>query len=146
MAIYTGELISGPIPYAHRAGQIVAVYSVFEAATALALNDTIEMCIKPIGLRVIDCVLVTDDLDTGTALVLDVGFKGGDTAAFIDGSTIGQAGGMERMTNAAGLILADSVAVDAEQTVQILAQVGPTGGGLGTIKLITYMTAKQTYE
>ena len=74
MATYTSDVVSGnqsfkPFP----SGQMGVRYSKFEATTALALNDVIKMADVFSGETVHGVVLKTDDLDTGTALVLDVG-------------------------------------------------------------------------
>ena len=74
MATYTSDVVSGnqsfkPFP----SGNMGVRYSSFEATTAIALNDVIQMVDVFAGETVHGVVLKVDDLDTGTALVLDVG-------------------------------------------------------------------------
>ena len=75
-----------------------------------------------------------DDLDTGTALVLDVG-DGADTDRIIDGSTSGQAGGVDKEDAAFA-----PHTYTADDTIDILVQVAPGGGGTGTIELWVYVS------
>lgn len=64
---------------------------------ALADSDVLNMVKLPKGARVIDVILTSADIDSNgsPAVVLDVG-DSADADRFIDGSTIGQAGGIER--------------------------------------------------
>ena len=86
------------------------------------------------GETVHDVVLKVDDLDTGSSLVLDVG-DGGDTDRIIDGSTSGQAGGVDK-TDAAFAPYEYS----SDDTIDITVQAGPGGGGTGTIELWVYVS------
>tara|TARA_A100001391_G_scaffold192255_1_gene166353 strand:- start:5429 stop:5836 length:408 start_codon:yes stop_codon:yes gene_type:complete len=135
MATYTSDVVDGnssfkPFP----SGQMGVRYAKFEATTALALNDVIQMVDVFAGETVHDVVLKVDDLDTGTALVLDVG-DGGDPDRIIDGSTSGQAGGVDK-TDAAFAPYEYS----SDDTIDILVQVAPGGGGTGTIELWVYVS------
>jgi hypothetical protein len=135
MATYTSDVVSGnqsfkPFP----SGQMGVRYSKFEATTALALNDVIKMADVFAGETVHGVVLKTDDLDTGTALVLDVG-DGSDTDRIIDGSTVGQAGGVDKEDAAFA-----PYEYSADDTIDILVQVAPGGGGTGTIELWVYVS------
>lgn len=96
-------------PYPSIAGEVVAVRATFPFAAAQnVVNDIIEMLELPAGCTVLDAILDTDDLDTGTAIVLDVGIMSGAfgdaksarTCAdeIFDGITTGQAGGVVRPT------------------------------------------------
>jgi hypothetical protein len=74
-------------------------------------------------------VIKTGDLDTRFWRALDVG-DGSDTFYDIDGSTIGQAGGTDTLdANTA------PKTYTAEDTIDVLAQVGPGGGGTGDIEI-----------
>lgn len=140
MADYDSDKYGGNQPSINscQAGEVRSVRAEIDLADtgALALNDVLRMVKLPPGHRVVDLQVDCDDLDTnGTpAIVLDVGIEGGDVDAFIDGSTVGQAGGFARMAAIAGKRLA--VNKNAEQVVAILVQVAPaTGATTGKIGL-----------
>ena len=135
MATYTSDVVSGnqsfkPFP----SGNMGVRYSKFEATTALALNDVIKMVDVFSGETVHGVVLKVDDLDTATALVLDVG-DGGDTDRIIDGSTSGQAGGVDKEDAAFA-----PYEYTSDDTIDILVQVARAGGGNGTIELWVYVS------
>ena len=119
MATYTSGPVDGnqsfkPFPD----GNLGVRYAKFTATTAIAVSETVH-----------NVVIKTGDLDTGTALVLDVG-DGSDTDYYIDGSTIGQAGGTDTLdANTA------PKTYTADDTIDVLAQVGPGGGGTGDIEI-----------
>lgn len=123
-----------------QSGDCKVVFSTYELTAALAANDVIEMVRVPRGAVVTGVVLSTDDLDTnGTpTIVLDVG-DGSDTDRFIDGATVGQAGGT---TDASNLAIAGiGYEYSAEDTIDVLVQAGPaTGATSGTISLVVYYT------
>ena len=135
MATYKSDMVNGnqsfkPFP----SGAVGVRYASFEASTALALNDVIQAVDVFSGETVHDVIIKTDDLDTGTTIVLDVG-DGDDTDYYIDGSTIGQAGGTdEKDANVA------PKEYSADDTIDILVQVAPTGGGTGTIEVWVYVS------
>ena len=135
MATYKSDMVKGnqsfkPFP----SGAIGVRYAKFEASTALALNDVIQIVDVFSGETVHDVIIKVDDLDTGSALVLDVG-DGSDTDYYIDGSTVGQAGGSdEKDANVA------PKEYSADDTIDILVQVGPGGGGTGTIECWVYVS------
>lgn len=130
MATYTSGPVDGnqsfkPFPD----GNLGIRYAKFTATTAIAVNDVIQMVDVFAGETVHNIVIKTGDLDTGTALVLDVG-DGSDTDYYIDGSTIGQAGGTDTLdANTA------PKTYTADDTIDVLAQVGPGGGGTGDIEI-----------
>ena len=86
------------------------------AASEPATNDVIEMGFLPAFNKVSDMILDLDDLDGVADLVLDVGMMSGDAGdgtsvrtvgdEFFDGSTLGQAGGIARMTLQTGFNVA----------------------------------------
>ena len=135
MATYKSDMVNGnqsfkPFP----SGAVGVRYASFEASTALALNDVIQIVDVFSGETVHDIIIKTDDLDTGTALVLDVG-DGSDTDYYIDGSTVGQAGGTdEKDANVA------PKEYSADDTIDILVQVAPGGVGTGTIECWVYVS------
>ena len=130
MATYTSGPVDGnqsfkPFPD----GNLGVRYAKFTATTAIAVNDVIQMVDVFAGETVHNVVIKTGDLDTGTALVLDVG-DGSDTDYYIDGSTIGQAGGTDTLdANTA------PKTYTADDTIDVIAQVGPGGGGTGDIEI-----------
>lgn len=110
----------------------------FDLTAALVLNDTIDMVKLPAGHVPVDLILDTDDLDTGgaPAIVLHVGLRKADGTtddpdAFIASSTVGQAGGMARLSAVAGLRIA---AADEDRNVYITVATAPaTGATTGKI-------------
>ncbi|KQV27836.1 hypothetical protein ASC97_05575 [Rhizobium sp. Root1203] len=95
-------------PFPAFAGAIVAHRFFHDFAAAPALNDILELAVIPAGARVVDMILDSDDLDSGTALVFDLGIMSGKWqenngartvgAEFLSGSTIGQTGTTARPT------------------------------------------------
>ena len=79
-------------------------------------------------------VIKTDDLDTGTTIILDVG-DGSDPDYYIDGSTVGQAGGTDHID--ANIAPKE---YSSDDTIDILVQVAPTGGGTGTIEMWVHVS------
>ena len=93
----------------------------------------------PKGARIIDTILVTDDLDTGTTVVLAVG-DGTTANRFITGSTIAQGGGLARLGQVDGL----GYVYTAEDTidVKVTAATTPTTA-TGTIALTVLYDMQQ---
>jgi hypothetical protein len=142
MATFTADEAAATAPAKGEgmSGNCKVVVAEYEITAALALNDVVQMVKVPAGAIVSNVVLATDDLDTnGTpAIVLDVG-DGGDTDRYIDGSTVGQAGGITDSSNLA--IDGIGYTYSVEDTIDVLVQVAPaTGATSGTIKLIVYYT------
>ena len=132
---YTSDVVSGnqsfkPFP----SGQLGVRYSKFEASTALVLNDVIQMVDVFAGETVHKIVIKTDDLDTGTTIVLDVG-DGTTADYYIDGSTVGQAGGTDHID--ANIAPKE---YSSDDTIDILVQAAPTGGGTGTIEMWVHVS------
>ena len=142
MATFTADEAAATAPAKGEgmSGNCKVVVAEYEITAALALNDVVQMVKVPAGAIVSNVVLATDDLDTnGTpAIVLDVG-DGGDTDRYIDGSTVGQAGGITDSSNLA--INGIGYTYSVEDTIDVLVQVAPaTGATSGTIKLIVSYT------
>lgn len=117
---------------------LVEDYAEYTVSTALALNDVIQMLNVGAGARVLELVLISQDLDTNGSptIVLDVG-DGADTDRYIDGTTIGQTGGTTRLgqgITATGNILFEYTADD---TIDILVQAGPATGAT-SVKIALY--------
>lgn len=145
MATYSTDLVSSNSAFTGPGGGVVYVReAVYTLTAALALNDVIQMIPVAEGERVVDLQLVSEDLDTnGTpTIVLDVG-DGDDTDRYIDGSTIGQAGGHARLGSGIDSD-AEAIAVNnlyaAADTIDVLVQAGPaTGATTGTIRLRAFL-------
>ena len=135
MATYKSDMVKGnqsfkPFP----SGAVGVRYAKFTATTAIALNDVIEMVDVFAGETVHDVKIKCGDLDTGTSLVLDVGY-GGATDSIIDGSEIGRAGGSDHAdANIAPIAFA------SDDTIDVKVQAGPAGGGLGDIEVWVYIS------
>ena len=128
------------VPTANRVGDTFTARGEFSLAAALVINDTIDLVTVPAGHFVTDAVLISDDLDTGTGITLDVGIKAGDTDQFFAASTVAQAGGVVRPTLATAF---RDVATSANRVVQLLVKAGPTTGATsGKITLLVSYRAK----
>lgn len=117
---------------------LTAVTATQTIATALVVNDVIEMVKVPNLARVVEVVLISEDLDTGTtaAVVLAVG-DGAVTNRYISGSTIGQAGGVARMDQ----ITAVDFAYSADDTIDVKVTTAPATGATGVkITLTVFYT------
>ena len=95
MATFTSDPVSGnqsfkPFP----SGNIGVRYAKFNVTAAPNAADVYQMVDIFAGETLHDIKIKSSDLDTGTGLVLDVG-DATDPDRFIDGSTIGQAGGTD---------------------------------------------------
>lgn len=137
---YRANAADRPAISSSEAGEHIAQTGVYDLTAALVVNDTIDMCKLPAGMVVDDLIVSTDDLDTGgsPAVVLDIGLYDdvGATSsqtAFITGTTIGQAGGVARLTNAAGRKIAP---VDYDRYIRVKVTTAPaTGAASGKIKV-----------
>ncbi|MDQ0135666.1 hypothetical protein J2T08_003587 [Neorhizobium galegae] len=103
---YSKGIVLAPFPAF--AGHVVAHRFSHIFTAAPALNDILELAPIPVGCRVMDLILDTDDMDSGTVLTCDVGVMSGlfgvnDNARtvgaeFFSASTLLQAGGVARPT------------------------------------------------
>lgn len=119
-------------------GQPVTVYSEFTFPVAPVINDVVQMVGVPLGARVTDVVLGSDDLDTnGTpTITLDVG-DGGDVDRYLAASTIAQTGAAPT-----GAILKTGFGYvyTAADTIDIMVKAAPATGVVGTVRLaVTYI-------
>lgn len=145
MATFTHDLVNSNRGFTGPGGGVVFVReAVYTLTAALALNDVIQMIPVAEGERVVDLQLISEDLDTnGTpAIVLDVG-DGDDPDRYIDGTTIGQTGGMARLGQG---VASDAAAIAVNRlytvadTIDVLVQVGPgTGATTGTIRMRAFL-------
>ena len=133
---------SGPVPIAYPdcAGDVVVNrYEIDLAALpltgkTLALNDVLDVGIIPATAQVVDVVIDSDDLDTNgsPALTFDVGVLSGSPGTtgtrtcgneFFAATNVAQAGGVVRMTKAAGFRVARAN-TDTALGVKITAAAG----------------------
>ena len=124
---YSAKSLKKNLNYSRDDGASVAV-GTYELTAALVVDDVIEMVRVPAGCTVTDVTLITDDLDTGTALTLDVGYGGNDDY-FIAASTVGQAGGLVRASAATAFPLAFT----SEDTIDVHVDTAPGSIGAGPI-------------
>jgi len=121
---------------------IQSITETYEAAVALVIDDIIQMVKVPAGATVLDIILSVDDLDGGSALVLDVG-DGDNDDRYILGSTIGQGGGTVRLGSGITGAAAASCAgftYTAEDTIDVHVDTAPSSGGTGTITMTVIYT------
>ena len=140
--MYTkSEAISGARPpvFPAEAGKvIVADASIEVTAAQIALDALVGLMVLPADTIPIDFVLIEDDLDTGTALVQDVGVLNDDeddleaNTNFITGATIGRAGGSLRATTLPIVTPAETDRVIAVKT---------TTGGVLAVKAMSTITS-----
>ena len=97
------------------AGSVTAVRGEVSVPATLAQDDTINFGDLPAGHKLVDFIADSDDLDSGGSPALALKFGvGADDDAIIASSTVGQAGGVARMDQSAGLRMAAS---DSNQKV-----------------------------
>jgi len=136
MATFTSDPVSGnqsfkPFP----SGAIGVRYAKFNVTAAPNAADVYQMVDIFAGETLHDIKIKSSDLDTGSGLVLDVG-DGSDSDRFIDGSTIGQAGGIDHED--ANLA---PIAYSADDTIDITCQVAPAGDvATGTLEMWIYIS------
>ena len=122
-----------------RAGvNLCSVSATYALAAALVIDDLIHMVKIPAGATLLDVILDVPDLDTDVspAITLSVGYTGA-LEAFISQSTVGQAGGIVRLSVPGG----SQKLFAAEDTIQVSATAAPaTGATEGTIKLTALYT------
>lgn len=130
--------------YQGRGGDLSVAWNVISMATGdLALNAVTPAVRLPRGARVHDIEMSCTDMDSGTALVFDVG-DAADPDRFIDGTTIGQAGGTIRAGNVAGAsaTLVAHTPYTTETVINILTQVAAGTAVAGTIHIAVFYTCE----
>lgn len=135
MATFKSNAYYGGVPFRPVADQPFQITStvLIPNGTSLALNDVIKFFKIGANVRILDVTLAVSDLDTGAAIVLDVGYSAAVATDvpdfFIDGSTIGQTGGTVRVENGGDDPFADGSFNGVAETIDIeaLVQVAPAG-------------------
>lgn len=110
--------------------QEIVVFASYTFAAAPAVNDVVEMVPVPAGATITGITVGATDLDTNgsPAIVLDVG-DGSDVDRFIDGATVGQAGG----SSSAFAVNGFGYTYSANDTIDVLVATGPATGAAGTV-------------
>lgn len=138
MATFQSSLVAAGIPAKETNQHVVAVHAEYTLATAdNTTANVIEMVKVPKGAQILEVILATEDLDSGTALVLDVGDED-DADRFIDGATIGQTGGVVRLgSGVAAAAVDDSVGFTYTEanTIDVTVAVQSTTAVAGVIAL-----------
>ena len=118
-----------------QAGVITEIYSA-AVTTSLALNDTVTGPKIPANCTLLNVILDSDDLDSGTSIKWDVGISG-TAAKFISASTVSQAGGIAT-ANVAG-----TVGYTPTSDTAVIAKVNTAAGTAvaGTIRIAIVYTA-----
>lgn len=114
-------------------GDTISVPGTYELTKALVINDVIQMVKIPKNAVVDEVILGTDDLDShGTpTITLSVG-DGTTVNRYITESTVGQGGGLVRLSNVDGM----GYTYTAEDTIDVKVIAAPaTGATSGTISL-----------
>ena len=149
MALIQSKYAKGLImaPYPAFAGAVVAhrfVHTLVAGALP-ALNDILELAPIATNCKILDLILDSDDLDSGTALTLDVGVMSGSWgtndaartvgAEFFSASTLLQGGGVARPTLKTAFRVAPS---SAERSIGLKFTGAVAGIQAGEIGLTLY--------
>ena len=136
MAIFkSGQVDSNQSFKPFPSGNMAVRYAKLNVTAACNTNDVYQLVQVFAGETVHDVKIKSSDLDAGTELVFDVG-DDGDVDRYIDGSTIGQAGGVDH--EAADLV---PQLYTADNTIDILVQVDPaTDVAAGTLEMWIYVS------
>jgi hypothetical protein len=133
-----------PIPNGSLVGHALQAYFEFDITAAqITAGDIIDMCVLPANHVVTDMVLIPDDLDSGTAITLDVGIMSGTPgdvtsvrtcgAEFFSGSTAAQGATVTRMSLKTGFRVAPTA---AERSIGVKIVVDATTAVAGKIGLL----------
>ena len=105
--------------------------------TTLVIDDVIQMVKIPAGATVLDMILDCADIDAATDLLLSVG-DADSLTRFISSSTVGQAGGIVRLSVPGG----SQYAYTADDTIDVSVTAAATGTAVvaGILKLTVIYT------
>ncbi len=147
-----------PVKSPHSAGETMCTTFKVALDTDLAANDLIGFDLLPPDCIPVDIVFHSTDLDSGgtPAIVLDVGILNADkddlvpSSLLIDGSTVGQGGGMARMDHyeaayepATWLAEATSPGISEKKTIAAKVMTAAATPQAGTIRgTIFYRSAE----
>jgi hypothetical protein len=144
MATVTSSEVGTDDQAVDRVGLIAvkASYSVPATGDGSAANDVIQMVKVPAGASIIDLWLSSTDIDTDAspAVILHVG-DGGDADRYIASSTVGQAGGVARLSAIAGV----NYTYTADDTIDVTIGTVAATKAAGTLVLtVLYVTSAGT--
>jgi len=144
MPNFRSAFMSGTTPVPVPSGpENITIEAPVATPGSLALNDVLEFFDLPAGALPVDFVLDSTDIDSGTAIVMSVGFlNAGKTAILVDapsggaawltGATIGQAGGIVRPTVPAMFRVTPTAAA---RTIGVLITTAAGTPAAGTVTL-----------
>ena len=152
MTILHSKYVAGPfrVPAAQWAGDVVAVRYEFAMPVDVVDGDIVELGILPAHHTVFDAWLDSDDIDSGTAMVVDVGLMSGDVGEdfnadgttprtigeeFLKDLTTGQAGGVVRATLATAFRI---VPTDKDRSIGVVVQTAGSAPEVGSIGLTVF--------
>lgn len=145
MATTASSKVASTVPEREPHSGVFALKATFAHPTSgdgSAAGDIIQMVKVAKGTMILDMALSAEDLDTGTTIEFDVG-DGDDVDRFIDGTTIGQAGGIVRLGSgvaAAAIDGAHGYVYPADDTIDVKVVAAATGKTAGTITLTVLCT------
>jgi hypothetical protein len=116
----------------------VSVTASYTIAAALVINDLIQMVKIPKGATILEILLAVPDLDSNVspAVTLDVG-DATTADRFIAANTVGQAGGVARIDQAAGV----GYTYTADDVISVKVHAAPATSAItGTITLSVLYT------
>jgi len=108
-----------------------AVSEVFTFPAAAVVNDTIEMFVLPKGAVLCEMILDVDDLDSATAMMLQVG-DATTADKYLTANALAQTGGVLRCIDKKGVI---GVPLAADTKLVIKVSTAPTTGVVGDVRL-----------
>ena len=151
--LYKSGEVEGNSAYTHHPGGMFIRKTVY-TSLAFAVNDVVQLVDVFAGECLHAVILETTDIDTNgsPAIVLDLGYGNSDTETvstsddIIDGSTIGQAGGIA-LANAWGAdedggtaFAAGPLEFTSDDTIDLHVQVAPATGAAGTVTFYAYLS------
>lgn len=144
MATFKSKAFIGGVPFRPTSEEpfSVAATVLIPNGTALAASDVLQMMKIGADVRILSVTLITDDLDSGAGITLDVGYKAAVASDvvdfFIDGSTVGQAGGVVRVENGGDDPFADGAFNGVNETLDIeIKVVDAPAGNPSTDRYVT---------
>lgn len=135
MATYKSKAYRDGVPFRPLADQPFSLTAsiLVPSGTAIVANDIFRFMKVGANVRLLDVTFTTTDLDTAAAIVFDVGYSAAVAAdapaAFINDTTIGQAGGISTVGNGGTPAFAVGGLAPIAETIDIEAvcTVSPTG-------------------
>lgn len=135
MATFKSHTYRGGVPFRPIADMPFEVSAtiLIPNGTALAENDVLKFMKIGANVRILEVTMTATDLDTGAAITLDAGYSAAvatdDPNAFVNASTIGQAGGIVSVTNGGDDPFAVGALAPIDETIDIEVEVSaaPTG-------------------